>query len=141
MGKACTFFGHRDCPDSIKPELQRILADIIENHSVDKFYVGRQGKFDALVFAVLKELGQIYPHITYFIVLERVPVNETGDFSDTLLPDGIENVHPRYAIDRRNTWMLKNSQYVVTYVTHSWGGAAKFADKAKHMNKTILPIK
>ena len=33
-------------------------------------------------------------------------------------------VHPRYAIERRNRWMLERSDYVMTYVHHGWGGAA-----------------
>ena len=37
MGKACTFFGHRDCPSSIKPRLREVLIDLIENHAVDMF--------------------------------------------------------------------------------------------------------
>ena len=31
---ACTFFGHRDCPSSIKPKLREALIDLIENHTV-----------------------------------------------------------------------------------------------------------
>ena len=46
---ACTFFGHRDCPSSIKPKLREVLIDLIENHSVDMFYVGQQGAFDGIV--------------------------------------------------------------------------------------------
>ena len=30
MGTACTFFGHRDCPSSIKPKLCEVLIDLIE---------------------------------------------------------------------------------------------------------------
>ena len=37
----CTFFGHRDCPSSIKPKLREVLIDLIENHAVDMFYVGQ----------------------------------------------------------------------------------------------------
>lgn len=44
---ACTFFGHHDCPSSIKPKLREVLVDLIENHAVDMFYVGQQGVYDA----------------------------------------------------------------------------------------------
>ena len=47
MGKACTFFGHHDCPSSIKPKLREVLIDLIENHAVDMFYVGQQGAYQA----------------------------------------------------------------------------------------------
>lgn len=70
---ACTFFGHRDCPSSIKPKLCEVLIDQIENHAVDMFYVGQQGAFDAIVRFALKELVSAYPHINYAVVLERLP--------------------------------------------------------------------
>jgi len=36
--------------------------------------------------------------------------------------------------------MLKQSEYVVTYITHSWGGAAQFAEKANRQNKTVISL-
>lgn len=123
----CTFFGHRDCPETVKPKLHEVLADLIENHSVDTFYVGNKGAFDRTVRSVLKELTQEYPQIRYAVVLERMPGkrsrDENEDYSDTVLPEGIESVPPRFAISWRNEWMLRRSDYVVTYITHTWGGA------------------
>ena len=107
---ACTFFGHRDCPSSIKPKLRKVLIDLIENHSVDMFYVGQQGSFDGIVRSVLKELVSVYPHIRYAVVMERLPPKrdefDTRDYSDTMLPEGIEAVHPRFAISWRNKWIF-----------------------------------
>ena len=123
---ACTFFGHRDCPETIRPKLRSILKDLITEHNVDMFYVGNQGRFDALVRAELRELLEEYPHIRYAVVLAYMPQKGAEDCSDTMLPEGIEAVHPRYAIFWRNNWMLQQSDYVVAYVTHSWGGAAQF---------------
>ena len=138
---ACTFFGHRDCPSYIKPKLREVLVDLIENHEVDLFYVGRQGAFDGLVHTVLKELALTYPHIRYAVVLERMPsAKDSYDHSDTLLPEGIETVHPRFAISWRNKWMIHHSDYVVTYITHSTGGAAQFAKMAEKQGKMIVPL-
>lgn len=39
----CTFFGHRDCPGTIRPSLRKALVDLIQAHSVTFFYVGCQG--------------------------------------------------------------------------------------------------
>ena len=141
---ACTFFGHHDCPSTIKPKLREVLSDLIENHGVDMFYVGQQGAFDGIVRSVLKELAPVYPHINYAVVLERMPQKrdefDTRDYSDTMLPEGIETVHPRFAISWRNKWMLKRSDYVVTYITHSWGGAAQFAEMAGRQKKTVINL-
>ena len=137
---SCTFFGHRDCPDSIRPKLRSVLIDLIENQQVDTFYVGRQGSFDTLVYAALRELAAEYPHIRYAVVLERLSGKVTDDFTETLFPEAMENVPPRFAIDRRNNWMLQQADFVVVYVTHTWGGAAKFAKKAEKQGKTVINL-
>ena len=131
--RSCTFFGHRECPETIKTKLRDTLIDLIENHAVDLFYVGNQGNFDHYVRCVLRDIKQAYPHIQYAVVLAYMPgkQNEYDDYSDTMLPEGIESVHPHYAISWRNNWMLKQSDYVVTYITHSWGGAYQYAQKAR----------
>ena len=140
--KACTFFGHRDCPETIKPYLREVLIDLITNNGVDTFYVGNQGRIDGIVRSVLRELEQEYPEIHYAVVLAYMPgkKNEYDDFSDTILPEGIETVHPRYAIEWRNRWLLQRADFVVIYITHPWGGAAKFAEKAKREGKTVVNL-
>ena len=138
----CTFFGHRECPESIKIKLREVLIDLVNNHDVDMFYVGNQGRFDAIARGVLQELKNEYPQINYTVVLAYMPGRQMDydDYSDTMLPEGIESVHPRYAISWRNNWMLRQSDYVVTYITHSWGGAAHFAESARKQNKHIINI-
>ena len=140
---ACTFFGHRDCPETIKPKLREILVDLITNHNVDMFYVGHQGQFDAYVHSKLKKLKQEYPQINYAVVLAYMPGKKTeyDDYSDTMLPEGIESVHPHYAISWRNNWMLKQSDYVVTYIIHTWGGAYQYAEKARRQKKVVINLK
>ena len=139
---ACTFFGHRDCPETIRPKLRSTLKDLITECNVDMFYVGNQGRFDAIVRSVLREMKKEYPHINYAVVLAYMPGEHTeyDDYSDTMLPEGIESVHPRYAISWRNNWMLRQSDYVVTYIAHTWGGAAQFAKKAEKQRKTIINL-
>lgn len=140
--EVCTFFGHRECPDSIKPQLRAVLIDLITNHNVDMFYAGNQGQFDVFVRDILQELKKEYPQINYAVVLAYMPGKpaEYDDYSDTMLPEGIETVHPRYAISWRNNWMLQQSNFVITYISHSWGCAAKYAAKATKQRKTVINI-
>ena len=106
------------------------------------FYVGHQGQFDTYVHSELKKLKQEYPQINYAVVLAYMPNKKTeyDDYSDTMLPEGIEFVHPQYAISWRNNWLLQQIDYVVTYITHSWGGSAQYATKAKRKGKTVINI-
>ena len=139
---ACTFFGHRDCPDGLKYSLRSVIIDLITNHGVDMFYVGHQGSFDRLVRSVLREITQEYPRAHYAVVLAYMPSERPvlGDTSDTMLLEGIELVHPRYAISWRNNWMLQKSDFVVAYVAHSWGGAAQYVRKASRSSKTVINL-
>ena len=140
----CTFFGHRECPDSIQADLKTLLIHLIEEQHVELFYVGHQGAFDRIVRNTLHKLTSHYPHIRYYVVLAYMPTfpNEYDDidYALTLLPDGIETVSKRFAISWRNKWILQQADYVVTYVTHSWGGAAKFAEMAIRQKKLVINL-
>lgn len=139
---ACTFFGHRECPDSVESRLRDVLEMLIAEHGVDMFYVGHQGQFDALVRRTLRALCQTYPRIHYAVVLAYLPGpwGDPQDYADTLFSEGIETVPRRYAISWQNRWMLRRADYVVTYVTHSWGGAAQFAELARRQRKQVINL-
>ena len=139
---ACCFFGHKDTPADVKVFLYAAIEELITEHGVSNFYMGNQGAFDAYVRAALRQLQEKYPHIRYSVVLAYMPgqQSEYDDFSDTQLPEGIEEVHPRYALDFRNRWMLRESQYVICYIHHQWGGAAKYVKQAQRQGKTIINL-
>ena len=135
----CTFFGHRDTPKEKEPILKSTLKDLIVNKDVNVFYVGNNGKFDSMVCTVLTELSSVYP-IKYYIVLSYVPKQKTENSERTILPEGIETVPLRFAISYRNKWMIEQSDYVVTCVSRSWGGAAQFKELAEKKGKTVINI-
>ncbi len=140
----CTFFGHRRVPQYIESELRDTIIKLIEQNNVDMFYVGNHGGFDGMVRRVLKELAEKYD-ITYYVVLAYMPgkKDEFGydDYSNTILPDGIESVPKRFAITYRNKWMIEQSDYVITYVTnHIGSGAAQFKETAEKKGKIVINI-
>ena len=137
----CTFFGHKDTPKNIEPTLRTTLVDLIENQGASVFYVGNNGNFDTMVRRQLENLSQTYP-ITYNIVLAYIPTkkSEYDSFTNTLLPEGIETMPKRFAISYRNKWMIQQADAVVTYVTHSFGGAAQFKAMAERQGKTVIEL-
>lgn len=137
----CTFFGHGDAPEEIRARLKEVIVDLIKNKDVDTFYVGTHGNFDNMAYSILRELKTIY-HMNFFVVLPCVPVKENkyGNEINTIVPEGIENVPPRWGIIYRNKWMIKKSDYVIVYVTREMGGAAKFKKYAQKENKSIINI-
>ena len=136
-----TFFGHKDTPKEFEPTLRATLVDLIENHGATEFYVGNNGNFDTIVRRQLENLSQTYP-ITYNVVLAYLPTkkSEYDGFTNTLLPEGIETAPKRFAISYRNKWMVEQSDVVVTYVTHSFGGAAQFKELAERQGKIVIEL-
>ena len=135
---SCTFFGHRDCPACLRPLLLETLHELIKTQNVSTFYVGNQGNFDFLALSVLRELSNLYPHIQYSIVLAYLP--KPGELFDphTLFPEEVAKAPPRFAISRRNRWMVAHADWVVAYVTRSWGGASQFVQLAQRKGKSVL---
>lgn len=140
MGKVCCFFGHRDTPDSVKEKLKRVIIDLIENKGVDTFYMGNQGSFDSMARATVSELQKQYSNINYRVMLAYMPKNGDIEIPNSVYSEGLENVPPRFAIDRRNKIMLEKSDYVIVYVISSVGGAAKFYRMAEKKRKVTINI-
>ena len=136
----CTFFGHRDTPDSIRKALYETLNDLIVNHGADTFYIGSQGNFDRMVISELEKLFSIYPHIKCYIVLAYMPKSNEKYCFDTIYPDGLESVPPKFALDKRNRIMLEWSDIVITYVGCNFGGAAKFKAIAEKKGKQVINL-
>ena len=61
-------------------------------------------------------------------------------YGETMLPEGIEGVHPRYVNSWRNKWMVNESDIVIAYVTHSWGGANKYVEMAAKRGKNVINL-
>ena len=137
----CTFFGHKDTPKEIEPTLRSTLIDLIENKNVTVFYVGNNGNFDTMVRRQLEDLSQTYP-ITYSVVLAYLPTekNKYDNLTNTIYPEGLENVPKRFAISYRNKWMIQQADTVVSYVIRTYGGAAQFKELAERLDKTVFEL-
>lgn len=96
--------------------------------------------FDRMAYVALVELRQRYSHIKVYRVLAYMPKPDAADTADTIVPEGIETAHPRYAIVHRNNWMIDRSDYVIYYVTHPTGGAYQAVERAKKKDKTIISL-
>ena len=136
----CIFFDHRFCPELKEEKLEQVIADLIEQKNADTFYVGCQGEFDEKVIRVLAAAENKYPHIRACIVLAGLPESCRHYRLETLLPEGLEQVPPRFAVDRRNRWMVEQADWVVSYAPYHWGGAAKFTQMAARKGKKLIVV-
>ena len=95
-----------------------------------------------MAYSVLKELKSNYQYIRYTVVLAYMPDSYIKEVygGDTLFPDGMENVPKKYAISKRNDWMIQHSDYAVCYVHKITGGAAKFREKAEMKGLRVVDV-
>ena len=136
----CTFFGHSDTPETIKPMLKATITEVIEKENVTDFYVGNHGNFDRMAISILSELEKTRS-IRFFVVLAYQPTEkESAYLTHSVLLSGIVPLPPRFTSNSRNRFMLENADIVITYVTHSWGGAAKFKQMAEKRQKRIIEL-
>ena len=141
---SCTFFGHRILNKDIKDLLTRQIDNLIAEYGVNVFYVGNNGQFDYLVAEVLRKLKSRNPQISYSIVLAYLPEREKEhnqlSYTETIYPEGLEDTPPRFAISKRNQWMVMQSDYVIAYVEHSFGGAAQFTEYARKKHRMVINL-
>ena len=142
-----TFFGHSNClfNDDIKKQLKNILLDEIIKNPTCKFYLGGYGDFDGLCLRTLKDLKNDFPDIELIFITPYLDKNYSklefakNHYDDVIFPH-IESVPRKFAILKRNEWMVEQADLVIAYVKYSWGGAAKALEYAKRKKKRIINI-
>ena len=150
MGKVCTFFGHRDTvlfPDIYK-KIHQTLIDLIENKGVDTFLSGGYSRFDDACSGMVWTLKKQYPHIQLHLILPY-PTKKGASISpkETFCFENYDSVSyidpdklffPKSAFERRNEYMVLQSDYMLCYVILAFGGAYKAMKKSLKLNKTVF---
>lgn len=136
-----TFCGHSQIAD--KETVRKRLTDEIQEllrAGYRKFYLGGYGDFDNLAAVVLDELKDTFPDMERILILPYLDKRvDTSLYDGTLYPP-LESVPKRFAISRRNKWMVEESDILIAYVHHDWGGAAKTLEHAIRKKIPIINI-
>ena len=98
-----------------------------------------------MAFHELKQkIGDIEPiYATPYLSLSeqaKIKHQERLKLYDTSIYPSIENVPQKFAICKRNEWMILNSDLIITYAKHNYGGAHKTLQIAKRKKKKIVNI-
>lgn len=134
-----TFCGHAEMTnrEPVRAWLFSVTQALIERGATT-FHLGGYGSFDALAAAVLRQQKEKFPDIELILVRAYLQGEMDGcGYDDSVYPP-LEAVPPRFAIAKRNQWMVQKSDVVVAYVTHDWGGAATTLRYAKGKKKEII---
>lgn len=134
-----TFCGHDNVQniDKVKDWLCNILDQFIYKENVI-CYLGGYGGFDRLAASVVRQKQKANPALQSVLIIPYLNRKyDESQYDYTLFPP-LESIPPRYAILKRNEWMVTQADVVIAYVTHNWGGAAKTLEYAKAKKKTVL---
>ena len=136
-----TFCGHSKLieQDTIRAHLTCELRTLLE-HGNHKFYLGGYGDFDLLAVKVLYELKQEYPEAESILILPYLDRKVDASLYDSTIYPPLENVPKRYAISRRNKWMVEQADMVIACVDHDWGGASKTLEYAVKKGLRIINL-
>ena len=143
-----TFIGHSDAilSDKIKKDIRAFLASIVISEESTEFLCGGMGNFDSFAASVCGELKTIYNGISVAYVTPYITIDQQKK-TDELLKSGVydEAIYPpiedtplRFAISKRNEWMIENSDLVIAFVNRSYGGAYKSLGYAIRGGKKII---
>jgi len=136
-----TFCGHRDivCSDKLTRQLRFVLCDLI-TEGADTFLLGGYGAFDSMAAMTVRELKSTYPHIRSTLVLAYLDRDHNAELYDDTIYPPLEGVPLQYAISRRNRWMVDSADVIVSYVIHSYGGAATTLRYTEQKRKRIIRL-
>ena len=135
---------HNEIKEKVK---EQIVKNIVDCESVICYH-GGYGNFDDICAIACKELKEEgfkieLVYVTPYISLsEQVKIKELQALGlcDTSIFPPIENVPPKFAISKRNEWMMTNADLIIAYIDHSYGGAYTSLQIAKRRKKKIINI-
>ena len=144
--RACCGFGHRDVFENISDQLYNTLLHLAEQ-GCETFYTGGMGEFDKLFSSAVRRIKSMFPDIKLICVKPYMTkdINEYGEYlftlyDDIIIPTELADVHYKAVIQKRNQWMIEESDLLVFYVRRKYGGAYLSQCKAQKLQKRIIYI-
>lgn len=143
-----TFCGHAKFYDYEKTESKLLsLLDKLVGDKDAELFVGVYGNFDSFVFNCAKKYKLIHPNARIMLIIPypdaskyiTPPYITTKDYDEIIYP-GLEDKPQRFAITYCNKWMVDCADIVISYVTHTFGGAYKTYTYAKRKRKKIYNL-
>ena len=145
-----TFIGHRFIHDSalISKKLEEHILSIISPTDNVYFYCGGYGQFDNLCASVCISIKKkhkncqtvlITPYITESYQ-RKLNLFLSENIYDSIIYPPLECVPQRFAIVKRNEWMINQADLVIAYVKNGYGGAYKSLEYAKRKKKKIINL-
>lgn len=145
-----SFLGHRSLYTS-ENLFNEVENAIMKNAKFDEgvtFLLGGYGDFDDLCARVCREIKKCQKNCEIVFVTPYMTISQQEKMKewvklglyDSVLYPPLEHVPLKFAIGKRNRWMIDQSDYVVLYVEHSYGGAYQGLSYARKKGKHLLNL-
>ena len=145
------FTGHSTLQnrEELAIKLKNAICSNLPKDEKVSFFCGGYGEFDTLCAKVGHELKKSYVDCEVLLITPYITESHqkklNGDpqikaLYDSIVYPPLESVPLRYAILRRNEWMIDKADLVIAFVTHTFGGAYKTLAYAKRKKKKIINL-
>ena len=145
-----TFVGHShmQLTDRTKDAVKQLIRSCITENETIYCYLGGYVLFDELCACACRELKAEHLPLELIYVTPYLSISEQekistlqkfGLYDSTIYPP-IEKTPPKFAILKRNEWMISNADLVIAYVKTSFGGAYKSLQIAKRKKKKTVNL-
>ena len=142
-----TFVGHRSIfiNNTLSVKIRSTILENVRGEKFVTFYCGGYGEFDRHCACVCKSLKAEMPDSEIVLVTPYIAsdnFNEAMELGlyDAIVYPPIEGTLSRFAIIKRNEWIISKSDLVIAYVSRTYGGAYKAFQYAKRRNKKIINL-
>ena len=143
-----TFCGHGDFikTEKIENTLIELLKFFAKGRETIDCYCGGYGRFDGFAAECVRKAKKDFENIRNCLIIPYIPlsfqekIKYLNDYYDEIIYPPLKNIPAKYAIIKRNEWMVDKADLLIAYVKHSWGGAAKSLQYAKRKNTAIFQL-
>lgn len=135
------FCGHKNVyqTERVSQQVKQIVSSLVKE-GAGTFLLGGYGSFDSIAAVAVRDLKKEYSGLRSVLVVPYLNRDyDTSLYDESVYPP-IEDVPKRFAISRRNEWMVDKADVIIAYVDHDWGGAAATLRYAERKKKRIINV-
>lgn len=122
----------------MEKKLKEEILKLFEEYDFISFYIGDQGAFDYLsriTVGKLKQKKKLPCEIVYISPYLKMPERGLMKYFESTIYLPLETVPKKYAILRRNKWMIEQADILIAYVWDITGGTFKTLEYAEQRQR------
>lgn len=141
---------HREVYQSgVEERLNAEMEKLLQTDNEFRFLTGGMGQFDDMGAGAVRKTKHRHPEkrITLALVLPYLSNRLNTDkayshfyYDQIIIPEELDMVHYKAAIQRRNRWMVDKADIVLAYIYRDFGGALATVRYAQRQGKSVIHL-